>query len=99
MLTNIREAGRNTQGVKLVNLDEGDKLQAIAPVFVDPADGGTVRWVGGEEIADYLDIIAPAELMETAAHAAWDWLASPAAPDRSPGMAPCWTLGLSLDDR
>jgi len=28
----IREAGRNTQGVKLVNLDAGDKLQAIAPV-------------------------------------------------------------------
>ena len=29
----IREAGRNTQGVKLVNLDQGDKLQAIAPVI------------------------------------------------------------------
>jgi DNA gyrase subunit A len=29
----IREAGRNTQGVKLVNLDAGDKLQAIAPVI------------------------------------------------------------------
>src|SRR5471032_3349994 len=28
----IREAGRNTQGVKLVNLAEKDKLQAIAPV-------------------------------------------------------------------
>jgi DNA gyrase subunit A len=28
----IREAGRNTQGVKLVNLDTGDKLQAIASV-------------------------------------------------------------------
>ena len=28
----IREAGRNTMGVKLVNLDDGDKLQAIAPV-------------------------------------------------------------------
>jgi DNA gyrase subunit A len=28
----IREAGRNTQGVKLVGLDTGDKLQAIAPV-------------------------------------------------------------------
>ncbi len=27
----IREAGRNTMGVKLVNLDAGDKLQAIAP--------------------------------------------------------------------
>jgi DNA gyrase subunit A len=29
----IREAGRNTMGVKLVNLDAGDKLQAIAPVI------------------------------------------------------------------
>jgi DNA gyrase subunit A len=29
----IREAGRNTQGVKLINLDETDKLQAIAPVI------------------------------------------------------------------
>jgi DNA gyrase subunit A len=29
----IREAGRNTQGVKLVGLDSGDKLQAIAPVI------------------------------------------------------------------
>jgi len=28
----IRETGRNTQGVKLVNLAEKDKLQAIAPV-------------------------------------------------------------------
>ncbi len=31
----IREAGRNTQGVKLINLDKGDKLQAIAPVISD----------------------------------------------------------------
>jgi len=29
----IREAGRNTQGVKLINLETGDKLQAIAPVI------------------------------------------------------------------
>ena len=29
----IREAGRNTMGVKLVNLDASDKLQAIAPVI------------------------------------------------------------------
>ncbi|MBI5385194.1 MAG: DNA gyrase subunit A [Verrucomicrobia bacterium] len=29
----IREAGRNTQGVKLVNLGENDRLQAIAPVI------------------------------------------------------------------
>jgi DNA gyrase subunit A len=32
-VTGIREAGRNTQGVKLIDLDEGDKLQAIAPVI------------------------------------------------------------------
>jgi DNA gyrase subunit A len=29
----IREAGRNTQGVKLIDLQTGDKLQAIAPVI------------------------------------------------------------------
>jgi DNA gyrase subunit A len=29
----IREAGRNTQGVKLINLDQADKLQAIAKVI------------------------------------------------------------------
>jgi DNA gyrase subunit A len=32
-VSGIREAGRNTMGVKLVNLDAGDKLQAIAPVI------------------------------------------------------------------
>src|SRR5437762_5632414 len=29
----IRETGRNTQGVKLINLEQNDKLQAIAPVI------------------------------------------------------------------
>ena len=28
----IREAGRNTQGVRLMNLDSDDRLQAIAKV-------------------------------------------------------------------
>ncbi|MBK5263702.1 MAG: hypothetical protein JJE34_00500 [Alphaproteobacteria bacterium] len=36
----IREAGRNTMGVKLVNLDPGDKLQAIAPVIAEPDEVG-----------------------------------------------------------
>jgi DNA gyrase subunit A len=31
----IREAGRNTQGVKLIELDAADKLQAIAPVITE----------------------------------------------------------------
>jgi len=32
-VNDIREAGRNTQGVKLIDLTGGDKLQAIAPVI------------------------------------------------------------------
>jgi DNA gyrase subunit A len=32
-VNDIREAGRNTQGVKLINIDATDKLQAIAPVI------------------------------------------------------------------
>jgi DNA gyrase subunit A len=40
----IRETGRNAQGVKLIDLDSGDKLQAIAPVISeqqeDAASGG-----------------------------------------------------------
>jgi DNA gyrase subunit A len=34
----IREAGRNTMGVKLVDLDAGDKLQAIAPVISEESE-------------------------------------------------------------
>ena len=41
----IREAGRNTQGVKLINLAEGDKLQAIAPVISEQQEDAA----GGEQ--------------------------------------------------
>jgi len=34
----IREAGRNTIGVKLINLQVGEKLQAIAPVVSRTTD-------------------------------------------------------------
>ena len=34
----IREAGRNTMGVKLIDLREDDKLQAIAPVVKDEGE-------------------------------------------------------------
>lgn len=34
----IREAGRNTQGVKLIELEENDRLQAIAPVISDKSE-------------------------------------------------------------
>jgi DNA gyrase subunit A len=38
----IREAGRNTQGVKLIELAEGDKLQAIAPVISEQQEDAAV---------------------------------------------------------
>ncbi|MBI3881899.1 MAG: DNA gyrase subunit A [Verrucomicrobia bacterium] len=46
----IREAGRNTMGVKLVNLDTGDKLQAIAPVISEDKgeENGNGNGNGGE---------------------------------------------------
>ncbi|HEY0454839.1 MAG TPA: DNA gyrase subunit A [Verrucomicrobiae bacterium] len=34
----IREAGRNTQGVKLIDLSEGDRLQAITPVISEATE-------------------------------------------------------------
>jgi DNA gyrase subunit A len=39
----IREAGRNTQGVKLIDLSEGDKLQAIAPVISEQQEDAAVE--------------------------------------------------------
>ena len=38
----IRETGRNTQGVKLINLAETDKLQAIAPVISEQQEDAAV---------------------------------------------------------
>jgi DNA gyrase subunit A len=46
----IREAGRNTQGVKLIELAGGDKLQAIAPVINEErADEGDAPPQAGSE--------------------------------------------------
>jgi DNA gyrase subunit A len=36
-VSEIREAGRNTMGVKLINLIEGERLQDIAPVVSQEA--------------------------------------------------------------
>jgi len=41
----IRETGRNTQGVKLINLDEKDKLQAIAPVISEQQEDSATEAV------------------------------------------------------
>ncbi len=44
----IRETGRNTQGVKLIDLEAGDRLQAIAPVISEEGEGpGEVPLLNG----------------------------------------------------
>ncbi len=40
---NVRETGRNTQGVRLMNLASGDKLQAIATVISEQQADSTVE--------------------------------------------------------
>ena len=40
MVNEIREAGRNTMGVRLINLDSKDKLQGIARVINEDAEAG-----------------------------------------------------------
>ena len=47
-VNDVREAGRNTQGVKLIDVEGNDKLQAIAPVIAE------------EEEAENQDAQAPA---------------------------------------
>ena len=37
-VNDIRETGRVAQGVKLINLDEGDKVAAVAKIIQDPED-------------------------------------------------------------
>jgi DNA gyrase subunit A len=39
----IREAGRNTQGVKLIELEAGDKLQGIASVIGEDKEDSAVE--------------------------------------------------------
>jgi len=39
----IREVGRVTQGVKLINLEGDDKLQAIAPVISEQQEDAAVE--------------------------------------------------------
>ncbi len=46
----IREAGRNTQGVKLINLDTSDKLQAIAPVISEQQEDAAVEPESGQPV-------------------------------------------------
>jgi len=45
----IRVIGRNTQGVKVMNLDQGDSVVDVARV-VKEDEGGTEDAAGGDEV-------------------------------------------------
>jgi DNA gyrase subunit A len=46
----VREAGRNTMGVKLIELEPGDRLQAIAPVISEEGSVGSDVDGAGEPV-------------------------------------------------
>ena len=48
----IRETGRVAQGVKLINLDEGDKVAAVAKIIQDPEGDENVTGESESEIAE-----------------------------------------------
>lgn len=43
----VRVAGRNTQGVKLIDLEEGDRLQAVAPVISEAQEDDVADQAAG----------------------------------------------------
>ncbi len=51
-----------------------DALVGLAPLFID--SDGVLRWVGGEEIADYLDVIATEAHQAEVQAAVFAWLTS-----------------------
>jgi DNA gyrase subunit A len=68
----IREAGRNTQGVKLVNLAEKDKLQAIAPVVGEDKEDSARLFVAG------ISASAPAPVIICSSRPTPRWPSKPA---------------------
>jgi DNA gyrase subunit A len=72
-VAHIREAGRATQGVKLINLDEGDEIAAIAriqdqeedlPEQADGEEGNEAQTEGGSTPPDATDASNEAESSE-----------------------------------
>lgn len=58
--------------------DEKGLLVGLATVYTDT--DYVLRWLGGEEIADYLDVIADPQEIQAVRDAVFAWLAGPQAP-------------------
>jgi DNA gyrase subunit A len=57
----IRVSGRNTQGVRLVNLESTDLVQAVARVVPDEQADAAAAAAGGQELDESSDVEEPAE--------------------------------------
>ncbi len=57
-VSQVRVAGRNTQGVKLVNLDAGDQVMDVARVVPEDDDNGDDTAEGGADVADDVEAAA-----------------------------------------
>ena len=63
----------------LLTVSNADALVGLANLYVDKY--AVLRWVGGEDIADYLDVVSRADDAPEVRRAVVDWLASADAPD------------------
>ncbi len=63
----------------LLAVRHADAMVGLASMYVD--DDAVLRWVGGEDIADYLDVVARAADAPEVRRAVFDWLAGADAPD------------------
>ncbi len=63
----------------LLAVRHADELVGLVSLYVD--DDAVLRWVGGDNIADYLDVVARDDDMQEVRRAVFDWLAGADAPD------------------
>ena len=63
----IREAGRATQGVKLINLDNGDEIAAIARIQDQEDEDELIEGIEGEAAAENGEASAPTDTTDAAA--------------------------------
>ena len=63
----------------LLVVRRADVLVGLVSLYVD--EDAVLRWVGGDDIADYLDVVSRAADAPEVRRAVLDWLAGPDAPD------------------
>ena len=82
--------------LRLICVYDLDDLVGLASMYIDSEE--VLRWVGGEDIADYHDVIANAKNASVVRKLVFDWLSGPLAEDwRSADLAniPQWSRSVS----